>query len=73
MSVFKDDISSFKGDVAEIKVAQSEMKEELTDVKNESVLKKANWFDSIGKFIITTIGTGILAFLLGNLFPNIFK
>ena len=66
------DMTTFKDDVAEIKVAQSEMKEEIVDVKNETIRKKANWFDGIGKFIITTAGTGILAFLLGNLFPNIF-
>lgn len=72
MTTFKDDVSSFKADVAEIKVAQSEMKDEIADVKNETIRKKANWFDSVGKFIITTIGTGILAFLLGNLFPTIF-
>lgn len=66
------DMTTFKDDVAEIKVAQSEMKDEIADVKNEAIKKKAGWFDSIGKFIITTIGTGILAFLLGNLFPNIF-
>ena len=67
------DMTTFKDDVAEIKVAQSEMKDEIADVKNETIRKKANWFDGVGKFIITTIGTGILAFLLGNLFPNVFK
>lgn len=72
MTIFKDDVSSFKGDVAEIKIAQSEMKDEISDVKNEAMRRKASWFDGIGKFIITTAGTGILAFLLGNLFPNIF-
>lgn len=66
------DMTTFKDDVAEIKVAQSEMKDEIAEVKNETIRKKANWFDSVGRFIITTIGTGILAFLLGNLFPTIF-
>lgn len=72
MTTFKDDVAEIKVAQSEMKVAQSEMKDEISDVKNEAIRKKANWFDSVGKFIITTIGTGILAFLLGNLFPTIF-
>lgn len=67
------DMTTVKDGVSELKTEQSEIRSELTEVKNENIRKKAGMFDSIWKTVATAIGTGTLAFLLGNMFPNIFK
>ena len=56
----------------EIRVEQGEMKSEISDLKNAPNKTKAGWVDNIGKLVITSIVTGIVAFLLGNCFPQIF-
>ena len=50
----------------------SEMKTEIQDLKNSPTKTKAQWVDNIGRLVITSIVTGIVAFLLGNCFPQIF-
>ena len=67
-----DGIVSIKDDVKEIKTEQGEMKSEIQDLKNSPTKTKAQWVDNIGKLVITSIVTGIVAFLLGNCFPQIF-
>ena len=67
------DMTNVKENIADMKSAQSEMKEELSEVKTESVRRKAGMFDSIWKTATTALGTGVLAFVLGNVFPTIFK
>ena len=66
------DMGNVKEDISDMKASQSEMKEEIAEVRTEGIRKKASMFDSAWKTIATMVGTGILAFLLGNLFPNIF-
>lgn len=66
------DMTNVKEDISEMKTSQDEMKEEISEVKSEGIRRKAGMFDSIWKTVATMVGTGILAFLLGNLFPNIF-
>ena len=67
-----DGIVSIKDDVKEIKSEQGEMKTEIQDLKNSPTTTKAQWVDNIGKLVITSIVTGIVAFLLGTLSPSIF-
>lgn len=67
-----DGIVSIKDDVKEIKSEQGEMKNEIQDLKNSPTKTKAQWVDNIGRLVITAIVTGIVAFLLGNCFPQIF-
>ena len=67
-----DGIVSIKDDVKEIKTEQGEMKNEIQDLKNSPTKTKAQWVDNIGRLVITSIVTGIVAFLLGNCFPQIF-
>ena len=67
-----DGIVSIKDDVKEIKSEQGEMKTEIQDLKNSPTKTKAQWVDNIGKLVITSIVTGIVAFLLGTLSPSIF-
>ena len=65
-------IIDIKTNVKEIKTEQGEMKTEIQDLKNSPTKTKAQWVDNIGKLVITSIVTGIVAFLLGNCFPQIF-
>ena len=65
-------IATVKTDVREIRVEQGEMKSEISDLKNAPNKTKAGWVDNIGKLVITSIVTGIVAFLLGTLSPSIF-
>ena len=67
-----DGIVSIKDDVKEIKSEQGEMKNEIQDLKNSPTKTKAQWVDNIGRLVITSIVTGIVAFVLGTLSPNIF-
>ena len=67
-----DGIVAIKDDVKEIKTEQGEMKSEIQDLKNSPTKTKAQWVDNIGKLVITSIATGIIAFLLGTLSPSIF-
>ena len=65
-------IIDIKTNVKEIKTEQGEMKNEIQDLKNSPTKAKAQWVDNIGKLVITSIVTGIVAFLLGKCFPQIF-
>ena len=65
-------IIDIKTNVKEIKTEQGEMKTEIQDLKNSPTKTKAQWIDNIGKLVITSIVTGIVAFLLGTLSPSIF-
>ena len=66
-------IIDIKTNVKEIKTEQGEMKNEIQDLKNSPAKSKAQWVDNIGKLVITSIITGIVAFVLGNCFPQIFS
>ena len=65
-------IIDIKTNVKEIKTEQGEMKNEIQDLKNSPTKTKAQWVDNIGRLVITSIVTGIVAFVLGTLSPNIF-
>lgn len=65
-------IVDIKSDVKVIKSEQGEMKTEITELKNTPIKAKAGWVDNFGKLLFTAIATGIIAFILGQLFPNIF-
>ena len=65
-------IIDIKTNVKEIKTEQGEMKNEIQDLKNSPAKSKAQWVDNIGRLVITSIVTGIVAFLLGTLSPSIF-
>ena len=65
-------IIDIETNVKEIKTEQGEMKNEIQDLKNSPTKTKAQWVDNIGRLVITSIVTGIVAFLLGTLSPSIF-
>lgn len=67
------DMNNVKEDISDMKTSQSEMKTEIAAVQNDGIKRKASMFDAAWKTIATVVGTGILGFLLGNLFPTIFK
>lgn len=67
-----DGVVSIKEDVKEIKSEQGEMKSEISDLKNAPIQSKASAFDSAWKFIVTAVATGLISFILGNCFPQIF-
>lgn len=67
-----DGVISIKSDIKDVKEDQGEMKNEIQELKLAPTRTKANWFDSIGKFVITAIGAGVLGFCLAHLFPAIF-
>ena len=66
-------IIDIKTNVKEIKTEQGEMKNEIQDLKNSPAKSKAQWVNNIGELVITSIITGIVAFVLGNCFPQIFS
>lgn len=66
-------IVDIKTDVKDIKVEQGALKNEVSDLKNAPDKVKARWFSDIGKLITTAIVTSVLAFVLGQIAPNIFK
>lgn len=73
VELIAQDMTHVKSDINDVKQSQSEMKDELATVKNESNNKKAQWFDNIGKMVITAFATGIIAFILGTICPVVFK
>lgn len=73
IELIAQDMATVKDNMSEVKSSQSEMKAELSEVKNESIRRKAGMFDSMWQKIATAIGAGILAFILGTMFPTIFK
>lgn len=67
-----DGVVSIKDDVEAIKNDQTEMKTEIQDIKNAPVKSKASILDNMTQTIITIIISGVAAFILGQLCPNIF-
>ena len=73
VKLIAQDMSYVKDDVAEVKSSQSQIRNELSEVKNVPVKSKASAFDSAWKFIVTAIATGLVAFILGQIAPQIFN
>lgn len=73
VKLIAQDMSYVKDDVAEVKSSQSQIRNELSEVKNAPVKSKASAFDSAWKFIVTAIATGLVAFILGQIAPQIFN
>lgn len=67
------DMTNVKENISEMKSSQSEMREELSEVKSESIRRKAGMFDLMWQKVATAVGAGVLAFVLGTMFPTIFK
>lgn len=73
VKLIAQDMSYVKDDVAEVKSSQSQIRNELSEVKNAPIQSKASAFDSAWKFIVTAVATGLVAFILGQIAPSIFK
>lgn len=73
IELIAQDMTTVKDNMSEVKSTQSEMKAELSEVKNESIRRKAGMFDSMWQKVATAVGAGVLAFVLGTMFPAIFK
>lgn len=65
-------VGDIKEDVKEIRVDQAGLKAEVQEIKNEPIKKKAGFVDGTTKLILTALGTGIVAFILGQICPAIF-
>lgn len=63
---------SIKEDVKDIKSDQGEMKAEIVELKNVPTTQKAKAFDKVIGIIGSIVATGIIGFVLGQLFPKIF-
>jgi chromosome segregation ATPase len=68
-----DGVVSIKADVKDIKNDYGEMKSEIQDIKNTPIKTKAGFVDNVGKLIFTAVVTGVVAFVLGQVCPVIFK
>lgn len=72
VKLIAQDMSYVKEDVADVKSSQSQIRSELSEVKNAPIKSKASAFDSAWKFVVAAIATGLVSFVLGNLFPVLF-
>lgn len=72
VKLIAQDMTYIKSDIATVKETQADLTEQVSTLKEEPARTKAQWVDNIGRLVITSIVTGIVAFLLGNCFPQIF-
>lgn len=72
IKILSGGIETVKEDIKEVRSEQTEMKDEIKEIKNAPYKTKAGWFDGATKLVVTALGTGIVAFLLGNCLPTIF-
>ena len=73
LSILAEGVKTIKEDVKEIKDEQSDMKSEIQEIKEVPNNTKAKFLDGAGKLILTAVGTGLVAFILGQVCPVIFK
>lgn len=73
LSILAEGVKTIKEDVKEIKDEQVNMKSEIQEIKETPSHSKAKLVDNIKQLAITAIVSGGLAFLLAQVFPNIFK
>lgn len=66
-------ILTVKNDIQEVRTEQGEMKSDIAELKNVPTQTKAKAFDTVWKFIVTAVATGLVSFILGQLAPSIFK
>ena len=65
-------ILTVKNDIQEVRTEQGEMKSDIAELKNVPTQSKAKAFDTAWKFVVTAIATGLVAFVLGQICPQIF-
>ena len=73
VELLAQDMTSVKQTVCDVKKSQNETKKELTDFKNANLVKKAKFLDRAIGAIVGVIGGGVLAYILSQMFPSIFK
>lgn len=66
-------ILTVKNDIQEVRTEQGEMKSDIAELKNVPTQSKAKAFDTVWKFIVTAVATGLVSFILGQLVPSVFK
>lgn len=69
----RHDIDGIASNQKELKQSQEDLKTDMVDLKNKPNQDKVRLFDKVTGIILGLIATGIGAFLLGQLCPNIFK
>ena len=67
------DMTYIKTDIAAVKETQSDLTEQVLDLKTNSNKIKAAWVDKAVAAVLGALGTGILAYLLHSILPNIFQ
>lgn len=67
------DMTYIKTDIATVKETQSGLTEQVLDLKTNSNKIKAAWVDKAIAAILGALGTGVLAYLLRSILPNIFQ
>lgn len=73
VKLIAQDVSYIKGDIGAVKKTQTDLRTELSEVKNNSTKTKALWYDKAVGAVLGFIGAGILAFILSEIAPSIFK
>ena len=73
VELLAQDMTSVKQTVCDVKKSQNETKKELTDLKNANLVKKAKFLDKAIGAIVGAVGTGVLAYILSQICPSIFK
>ena len=67
------DMTSVKETVGDVKKTQNETNKKLADLENANLVKKAKFLDKAIGAIVGVIGGGVLAYILSQMFPSIFK
>ena len=73
VELIANDMRYMKNDIGEVKSSQAELKAELKEVENQPTKEKAELVNTAKKLLFTAVCTGIIAFILGNVCPVIFK
>lgn len=73
VKLIAQDMKNIRDNVTDLKTSQSQMRDEMNDIKNSSIERKAAWMDKIVGAIVGAVGAGVLAYLLTQIAPTIFK
>lgn len=68
-----ESVKSVVSELTTIKSDVKEMRVEIDCVKIQPITKKAAITDKLVGILLGVFGTGIVVFVLSNMFPNIFK
>lgn len=68
-----ENIGGIKEDVKDIKTNQTNLKDEIKEIRENPNRTKVKVYDKVMVAIISALSTGIIAYVLAQMFPTIFK